>query len=298
MADYIGNVIKALRILKGLTQSQVSENICSIKQLSRIERNESNPTSYLLSLISERLGHELYEYLPYTTEANAFELKNELSLAIDYYHKQHFSKSLDILLNSECLNSTENKLINMEMAWLLGALANYIDVPVKVDENYFIYLLKKQRTFITLDELFGFTLSCLEYKILNSLIVIYLNDKKYKKAELLLLKCIQSYEKYHSKITDTSYVRFIYNLSRLYLILDRYEDAANNSLKGLNHCLKNNSITLFPDLCNLYGRSIYKLDDIDKGKEFIKSYIFFNELLKPSTNYISINKLLSERYNI
>ncbi len=161
-----------------------------------------------------------------------------------------------------------------------------------------MYLLRKRRVFSKLDEIFDYSLHQQEYKILNSLIVIYLKESKFDKAETLLINCIENYDTNYTKITDSSYLRIIYNLSRLYFKLNKYQEAAEYSLKGLNHCIQNNNIIFFSDLCNIYGRSIYKLGDTDNSKEYIRLYIFFNKLLKPPSNYESINKTLIERYNL
>jgi len=298
MDDYIGNVIKKLRLEKNLTQSQLADNICSIKQLSRIEKNISNPTSYLLSLIAERLGQELYNYLPYTMDPNVFELKTEIDYVLDLYNKQKHSQALEFLLSSELLNKTENEKINMEVAWLMGALSNYIEVPVTVDSEYYLFLLRKNRKFSTIDELFDSTLQPYDYKVLNSLIVTYLCNHEYLEAENLLLKCISHFEQNYSKISEAAYTRFLYNLSRLYFQQKNYEDASSISKKGIDHCIQINDISFFPDLCNVYGRAQFYLNNICNGKEYIKSYIFFNNLLKPSSDYKNINKILKKRYNL
>ena len=46
--DGIGYVLRNLRLNKGLTQKYIYKNLCSRKQLSRIENNTSYPSVYLL----------------------------------------------------------------------------------------------------------------------------------------------------------------------------------------------------------------------------------------------------------
>lgn len=62
---FFGKVIKELRILKKLTQEQLAEGLCSVKQLSRIENNSSQPTLLLIKEFSFRLGEDLMEYMYY-----------------------------------------------------------------------------------------------------------------------------------------------------------------------------------------------------------------------------------------
>ena len=53
--DGIGYVLRNLRLNKGLTQKYIYKNLCSRKQLSRIENNTSYPSVYLLYYICQRL---------------------------------------------------------------------------------------------------------------------------------------------------------------------------------------------------------------------------------------------------
>lgn len=53
--DGIGYVLRNLRLNKGLTQKYIYKNLCSRKQLSRIENNTSYSSVYLLYYICQRL---------------------------------------------------------------------------------------------------------------------------------------------------------------------------------------------------------------------------------------------------
>lgn len=53
--DGIGYVLRNLRLNKGLTQKYIYKNLCSRKQLSRIENNTSYLSVYLLYYICQRL---------------------------------------------------------------------------------------------------------------------------------------------------------------------------------------------------------------------------------------------------
>ena len=56
----IGNLIRSLRIEKGLSQEQLAnEADIPLSQIGRIERGETNPTVSTLFVISEALGVEL-----------------------------------------------------------------------------------------------------------------------------------------------------------------------------------------------------------------------------------------------
>ncbi|PAT01151.1 hypothetical protein CI105_07865, partial [Candidatus Izimaplasma bacterium ZiA1] len=52
----IGSFIKKQRIIKDVTQEKLSEGICSISYLSKIENNQIIPNHYLVKKIFERLN--------------------------------------------------------------------------------------------------------------------------------------------------------------------------------------------------------------------------------------------------
>jgi transcriptional regulator with XRE-family HTH domain len=55
----VGQIIKELRLKNDLSQAKLSEGICSIQHLYRLEQGKRLPSAYLLKLLSERLGYEL-----------------------------------------------------------------------------------------------------------------------------------------------------------------------------------------------------------------------------------------------
>lgn len=79
--DNIGTVIKKIRCRKKMSQELLSKGLCSRKQLSRIEHNRSNPSSYLLKEFSYRLGENIYKYAEFLyceDPISMYELVNEL----------------------------------------------------------------------------------------------------------------------------------------------------------------------------------------------------------------------------
>lgn len=61
----IGQIIKKQRILKNKTQQELADGICSPKYIYLIEREERNPSAYILNQLSEKLAIDLFEYYQY-----------------------------------------------------------------------------------------------------------------------------------------------------------------------------------------------------------------------------------------
>jgi transcriptional regulator with XRE-family HTH domain len=77
----IGDLIKYERKAKGLSQEELSDGICSVSNLSRIESNEQAPTRQKLQAILERLGITGDYLLPFATvqEVKVLEIEREIN---------------------------------------------------------------------------------------------------------------------------------------------------------------------------------------------------------------------------
>jgi transcriptional regulator with XRE-family HTH domain len=61
--EMIGQKIKELRLLKGLTQEELAERTnLNVRTIQRIESGEVDPRSYTLNLLADALGVELEEF--------------------------------------------------------------------------------------------------------------------------------------------------------------------------------------------------------------------------------------------
>lgn len=298
MNNYFGTVIKKLRKSKSLTQHHLSKGICSVRQLSRIELNNSTPSALLISEFHFKLGNELYDYLPYSDDPNAFEIKNEMDKILNLFNMDHHHEAFMLLEKSKFLKNTVSPYAIKEIAWIKGALSNYIDTGLKVTEDYYKQILMADYKLKNINEIFDLSIKPLDYRILNSLNVLYLEKKDFIAAEDLMKKCINNYEKMKSTTLDTVYLRFVYNLSRLYLQQEKYEEAIALSQKGIDYCIKNSILANLPDLSNILGRALHKSNNPKEGNIYLNTYINLRRIINPDFDYQSTIDTLKETYKV
>jgi len=299
MGIFIGTAIGKIRKSKNMTQDQLANGICAVRQLFRIEHNQNSPSAYILSELSYRLGNELFDYIPYSTVEEVYELKQLIDELMRLFNRHDHQQVYDMIRTNKILTHTTCDYAIMEMMWLQGSLSHYLEVDVAVDENYHLETLRIKYEIEDVFDVFKYNLRPLDFRILNSLIVFYLSKKNdYNLSEKLLLECIHSFEKYHNKITDSSYPRFIYNLSRLYLNSGDLEQSIFYSKKGIDHLLANGSIAFLPDLYNLYGRALYQQGHKEEGRECILNYVNMRKLYNPNVKYKKIIRFLNEKYEL
>jgi transcriptional regulator with XRE-family HTH domain len=97
---YIGDRVKTLRKKKGLNQSELAQHVgCTLRSISAIERNESQPTAIQLKYLSDYFGVSI-DYLVNgidnkTVTPLECELLNLIKENSDLY------QSLTVLLNAK-----------------------------------------------------------------------------------------------------------------------------------------------------------------------------------------------------
>lgn len=83
----IGEIINEQRISLNMSRKTLSEGICTEKYVYLIEKNERNPSAYVLDHFSEKLGIDLFEYYQYLN------FKNK-SLVVE--HKKKFDRYIKL----------------------------------------------------------------------------------------------------------------------------------------------------------------------------------------------------------
>lgn len=79
----IGNIIEEQRVSLGMSRKELSKGICTEKYVYLIEKNERNPSAYILNSFSDRLGLDLFDYYQYLNYDNKTKV---------FKHKENFER--------------------------------------------------------------------------------------------------------------------------------------------------------------------------------------------------------------
>ncbi|MGZ4164333.1 MAG: helix-turn-helix domain-containing protein, partial [Tumebacillaceae bacterium] len=91
----IGENLRKYRLLKGLTQDELAEGICSISQLSKIENGKTYVKRALLKQMAERLSVTIERIE--STDALQEELSDTLQLAKDAFTTTNYDKAYELV---------------------------------------------------------------------------------------------------------------------------------------------------------------------------------------------------------
>jgi transcriptional regulator with XRE-family HTH domain len=250
----IGKEIRNLRSYLGLSQRQLAEGICNQSQISRIEAGDLIPTIDILHGVARRLGVEVSYFVNFVDS-----LRPDY-IADFYYQLRHAIRDRDYITVSELINSeVNNPLFNHGLPkqfilWHKGICAYYLEK----NTDKAIYLLKE-------------ALSVLDYvdqrnlgrqvEIMNSLGIIYTEDKEYTKAERYFGQAFMIHKNIASGRDVRIQIRLIFNYAKLQTILQHYTDSIKLCENGVGLSIKEESMYLLGELYYQIGDNFSKLGE-------------------------------------
>ncbi|MDH8678672.1 helix-turn-helix transcriptional regulator [Fusibacter bizertensis] len=297
MKNYLGTFIKSVRISKSITQRDLADNICTIRQLSRIESNTSSPSAFILQNFSTKLGTDLLKYLPYSSEANGYFIKNVIDDTYLFYNKHQYDNALIEINKIDSFHEISDKCILQEVLWLKASIRIHLDLS-EIDISYFIDLLKLTKKIDTLNDIFKYSLTKVEFEIISSIIFLLLNKNDLTQSEWLLTRLIELSEVLFEDSNKSSYLRALHNLAKIKYINHDYKSTVDLAEKGISYCIKYNSLDQLDRLYNICGRAYYNLGDLIKGQQYLLLYIFLSQHRALGDQLTEIYNTLIKKYKL
>lgn len=294
--NYLGNIIKDIRLSQSKTQKELCEDICSIKQLSRIESNTSSPSAIIFSQLSERLCFTLNDYLPYSDCKNGYLVKNEIEYLYSLYYELKYDELLAYLETSTVLSKTTSEYAFMEMEWLQMAVEYNTNNRNNIyDIEHIKKLLKIEHTLY-----FDRILSKIELKFVNSLVTCYSKSKCYDEGIQLASNAIENYETHNASYKDTTYIRLHINLAYMYRMQLKYKESIQICEKAINVCISNHSMAHLAELFLSSCISHCKLGRLKQGKELSIKYVTLRRIYgnESYVDYEDAFKRLTEDFGL
>lgn len=295
----IGSVIKKVRQSKNITQAVLADNSCSIKQLSRIESNQSIPSTLLLQEFSLKLGEDLSMFFHYLGQPDPIFCYNTIreidNLTNLYNYEAALKKSYKILESY----TPDKSYYFLQLTYFHENAKSHLKVHDPDTIKKLKYALSLSlNTIEDINDMFNHIINSLQYKIISLIILSHLENKEYDEALKLLEASIASYEKFYLKIEDPTYTKMIYNLARLHFVKDDYVNSAKISLKGIEHCKATNQLSHLAYLSLVRGRSLHNLGDEQEGLKYINLFIYLSDLCSDHKDKEIIIHNVKSRYNM
>lgn len=265
----IGDLLKEQRILKGLSRKELAEGICSEKYIYLIEKNERNPSVYILNDLSERLAFDFFPYYGYlefekpdlvvqhrqkfdydVQKGDVFHLKKEAEKAskLNDFQKEpliYDIKVINLYYKVLVENKVEETISELEKLLakddlVIGSIA-LIHTKVILASAY----QKKGdlnsaekitlRAYEMVKQKKGFDrYNTVAITVLIALITLYFNNEDYEKM-LSVSKELRTYQKEKNDYNRIYYVEFY--LAFAYLEKNQKEEAKKHFMDGVHSAL-------------------------------------------------------------
>lgn len=294
----IGTVIKTLRKKKKFTQRQLADNICSIKQLSRVEANTSQPTITLLKEFSYKLGEDLGDYFLFLNQDDPIEAKLLIDRLDNIMLRSNYNELYRVVTDYMSSHTIKPSVFKQYIDWFYGYSTLFTPYDSPKDLEYFYDLLKQNNQFQDLNQLLNKFIRPIDFKIISAIILIHLKDNDLDKCEQLLLKAISCFETHYVGIKDSSYQRFLYNLARLYFVKQIYEQSLHWSSKGFNYCIRHNCLSFLDDFSLMKGKSLYFLGQKDESNKYLNFYVSMADFYCLHDDRDEIIETLKNKYDL
>ncbi|MGB9680520.1 MAG: helix-turn-helix domain-containing protein [Thermoanaerobacteraceae bacterium] len=269
MLSSIGNKIKALRLQKNLSQSELCGNFMSRVVLSRIENGKALPSLEQLAYFAEKLEVPVSYFFSDSTgekyilfEKNSSLLK-DLFLTKNYYEIIKWSEENH---NAFCEVEDSNKYYYLGMSYFYS---NIFDKALEILKKY-INAFTKSNTDFKRENIEKFS------DALNSLFKIMLKNKNYEKG-IHYLELARKYLYQFNALSLPVSFAIHNNLAYTYLKTCQFQKAVIILENFINYNNDIISLKIMPDMYTSLNIAYYNLGNYEKALYYIKKAILLFE---------------------
>ncbi|QDI92718.1 XRE family transcriptional regulator [Salicibibacter halophilus] len=228
--DTIGFNVRYYREMKGLTQKQLAEDICTQAQISKIEKGDIIPLSSTLYEIAKKMDldvnyffqmgeHERVDYIE--------ELKNEIRQKIRDYDYEEVMETLQSHENEKFFN---NIYLQQFRLWHLGICIYHL-------HGDFERAIKNMEESLALTYRGSTMYTEREIEIMNSMAIIQDLHGYRKEAHETFIQALNA-SVYVPNLNPNIKVRIWYNLSNILTHQKYYKESLQAAERGIQICVR------------------------------------------------------------
>lgn len=265
---HIGSLIRNRRKELRLTQKDLAQGICTQALISKIEREELNPSINMVYRLSERLQVPL-SYFDVESNTMGVRYKNtEQLIGIlrrQLERREYSAAAYLIQTNKKVIQTTVSSDDYVFFEWIQGILYYYLDRDIKksIDKLTNIQLLNSQNPFIV--------------EIYTSIGVLYYEEKKFNKARIFFEKAVNHLTE---NISQKIKAKLYFNYSLCLKELNCIEEALQLLIEGITDLVEENSLYLLGDFFYQKAICLKELDENEKAYNDLETAITVFRLQK------------------
>lgn len=247
----IGEKIKELRLHFNIYQEELAEGICTQATISRIEKNEIIPNSYILYQIARRLDVSMDYFYGSGSPFKIDYVKNvhqELSRLVREKNFKDVLRVVKLEKGNPLFRQNELKQI---LLWREGISIFYL----RNDQEKAFELLNRA---LELTPTTTKNTSATEIDILASIAAIYGEIGQYQKADEIYKDISEKIKKLPIDSDPKLVIRITYNSAVNAHLLSNYQEAINFCNKNIHTCLSNLTFYTLAETYFQKGESLFE----------------------------------------
>lgn len=250
--SHLGQLIRDLRESSGLSQEELAENVCSQSEISKIESGRNIPNVDTLIQIAVKLGVD-FNYFFNRIEKPDYDFLKERFTEIRKAIRNKDYKLLEKLLKKlENHPLSQNNREKQFLRWHLALVQYYL---YQNKEKSLMYLNEA----LSLKKSLAYTEQ--EIEILNSIGIIYCEEKNCIKGIKLLEESLEAFNNLPYVTNEKIYIRILYNLAKSYYLENHFADSLRYCQKGIDYCLDHETSYLLGELFYQQGLTYMKMKE-------------------------------------
>lgn len=303
--EHFGVFLRELRESRNLTREQLAKDICTPKQIYRIEKGDFEPSLYLLNQLSIKFNMDLNEY---------FKMYFSVNTIVGYEGVQAINNAIAIgdkelqrsLIEKYEKHKDFSKGENLQHILYSKALCAIHEKNHTSSLNYCLKGIMVENPSFTLESITKCTYSNVGLSIINCMSINYIALKREDIADKILSDLIyiletkilpSPYPMYQaSQFAKKMYQNTLYNYSCLLVNNSDYENAEKFIEKGIDYSIQENYMRFLPGLMFLKFKLLYKQEQYDKAKEFYDQTICLYKITKQFKVLEDLESTIAENY--
>lgn len=269
---YLGLEISKLRAEAGISQKELSKDICTQSTISRIEAGEVYPAIDTLLKIALKLQVPVEYFIEMLFHKNVFK-SEELINAIEFHLKEHNYQKIISIINSNQIDK-DNIWLDLYCDYILNTA------------RYYLKIISPEECIVNLKSILNYSnpttiqFRFLQIKINNTIANVYGENGESQKCLFYYNKILK--EHIHKNYSDykiyKTLITVLFNKCKILYDLKEYDEALNTANQGIQRSKESSFMFLTGKFLYYKGQCLEKkAAPIDEIKEVYQQALFFFE---------------------
>ncbi|MEK3952635.1 helix-turn-helix domain-containing protein [Psychrobacillus sp. FSL K6-1464] len=269
---YLGLEISKLRAEAGISQKELSKDICTQSTISRIEAGEVYPAIDTLLKIALKLQVPVEYFIEMLFHKNVFK-SEELINAIEFHLKEHNYQKIISIINSNQIDK-DNIWLDLYCDYILNTA------------RYYLKNISPEECIVNLKSILNYSnpttiqFRFLQIKINNTIANVYGENGESQKCLFYYNKILK--EHIHKNYSDykiyKTLITVLFNKCKILYDLKEYDEALNTANQGIQRSKESSFMFLTGKFLYYKGQCLEKkAAPIDEIKEVYQQALFFFE---------------------